>query len=777
MATDVIRLGSRRSIQAHRAASWKLRRPSEKEMPEHDMHSWLRAAEPSEVRAIALRRTQDDPEGLLREYTRRFGNVLNADNAAELFSEYAASPASRARFRPAVHPAAQWVRDELFTRALADPGIREVIFTAGGNGAGKSTGGLTGDVVMDTTLSNPQHSEKLVQAALDAGKRVQVVYTYRPIQQAFEGVLGRGRVEGRTVSVGTLIGTHEGAAQTVRSLVGKYSGNPNVRFWFIDNSGAHPAQGTIALTRQQDYRESREQLYGILEAQRAHIPEYVYQAARGTDYGRARQSTGPTGLAQSAACGPGETGTASPQPEVTSADENAKPRSTQVQTPSTRLLALVVGMEKSGLASIQLLLRQGPVVRATDLKPLSQMPEAAATLERLGVSFLQQSDAVFENCDLIVISPGVPADLTQLEAARARGVRVIGEVELAAPFLLGRTIGITGTNGKTTTTALVGHILRESGIAAQVGGNIGTPVTAMIESSRADQWNVLELSSFQLETIARFHADIAVALNVTQNHLDRHHTFANYAAAKGRLFETQRAGAFAVLNADDATCVGYASLTAGSPLWFSSTRAVTPGIWLAGDNIWFDGELLMDAREIPIRGRHNIEDTMAAAAAARLAGASLASIAAAVRTFKAVEHRLEFVRNLNGVDFYNDSKATSVDATLKALDAFSGGLWVILGGKDKGLDYTVLRAPLAAKAHAVLLIGAAAAKIAEQLGGAVPLEHSGTLENAVRFAYGHARTGDTVLLAPACASFDQFTSYEHRGQVFKSLVQQLEPAR
>ena len=756
-------------------------------MPEHDMHSRQRGADSAEVRANALRRTQDDPEGLLQEYRRRFGNVLNADNAAELFPEYAASPASRAQFRPAVHPAAQWVRDKLFTRALADPNVREVIFTAGGNGAGKSTGGLSGDVVMDTTLSNPEHSEKLVQAALDAGKNVQVVYTYRPIQQAFEGVLDRARVEGRTVSIGTLIGTHEGAAQTVRSLVGKYTGNPDVRFWFIDNSGKHPVRGSIALTQKQDYRESREQLYGILESQRAQIPEHVYQAAQGTDYGRARRPTGPAGPTQPAASGPAETGTSRPQPEVTPAGETPSPRhgdtlhplaaapSTAVTAPSTRLRALVVGMEKSGLASIQLLLRQGAVVRATDLKPLSQMPEAAATLERLGVPFAQQSDVVFEDCDLIVISPGVPADVVPLNAARARGVRVIGEVELAAPFLQGRTIGITGTNGKTTTTALAGHILRESGIAAQVGGNIGTPVTAMIESSRPDQWNVLELSSFQLETIAEFHADIAVALNVTQNHLDRHHTFGNYAAAKGRLFETQRAGAFAVLNADDPTCVGYASLTAGSPLWFSSTRAVTPGLWLADDKLWFDGDLLMDAREIPIRGRHNIEDTMAAAAAARLAGAPLASIASAVRTFKAVEHRLEFVRNLNGVDFYNDSKATSVDATLKALDALSGGLWVILGGKDKGLDYTVLRAPLAAKAHAALLIGAAAPKIAEQLRSAVPLEHAGTLENAVRFAYRHAQPGDTILLAPACASFDQFKSYEHRGQVFKSLVQQLEP--
>jgi len=437
--------------------------------------------------------------------------------------------------------------------------------------------------------------------------------------------------------------------------------------------------------------------------------------------------------------------------------------------------ALVIGMEKSGLGSVQVLVRQGASVLATDVKPLSEIPGAAGMLEQLNVPFRQQSDAVFQSCDLIVISPGVPADLEPLEAARRRGVRVIGEVELAAPFLKGRTIGITGTNGKTTTTALVGHILRESGIPAQVGGNIGTPVTAMIETSRPGQWNVLELSSFQLETIAEFHADIGVALNVTQNHLDRHHTFANYAAAKGRLFETQRAGSFAVLNADDPTCAGYASLTVGAPLWFSSTHAVTPGVWLADNKIWCNGEELMDAREIPIRGRHNVENSMAAAMAAKLSGTPLESIAAAIRTFQAVEHRLEFVRSVDGVDFYNDSKATSVDATLKALDAFSGGLWVILGGKDKGLDYTVLREPLAAKARAALLIGAAASKIAEQLRGAVPLEHLQTMDNAVRFARDHAKPGDTVLLAPACASFDQFRSYEHRGQVFKDLVQQLEP--
>ena len=434
--------------------------------------------------------------------------------------------------------------------------------------------------------------------------------------------------------------------------------------------------------------------------------------------------------------------------------------------------ALVVGMAKSGMASVELLLKQGAVVRATDLKV---EPQTRRRLDDLGVAFDLQSDGVFAGAALIVLSPGVPADLELVEAARRRGATVIGEVELASYFLEGPVMGITGSNGKTTTTALAGHILRESGIAVQVGGNIGTPVTAMIDSSRPDQWNVLELSSFQLETICRFRAHIAVALNVTPDHLDRHHTFENYAAAKGRLFETQQPDDFAVLNADDPVCVSYAALTKASPTWFSSTKAVSPGAFLRTNAVWLNGGLLMPTAEIPIRGRHNVENVMAAAAACRMAGASLNQMASAVRTFRAVEHRLEFVRNVSGVDFYNDSKATNVDATLKALDAFAGGLWVILGGKDKGSDYTVLRQPLAQKARAALLIGAAAAKIREQVAGAVPLQDSKTLDTAVRDAYASAQPGDTVLLAPACASFDQFDNYEHRGRVFKSLVAKLEP--
>ncbi len=436
---------------------------------------------------------------------------------------------------------------------------------------------------------------------------------------------------------------------------------------------------------------------------------------------------------------------------------------------------LVVGMAQSGLAVAEFLAGRGARVRATDSKPLAELKGAGETLLRLAIEFVPQSPAAFQGADWIVISPGVPADLPELESAHASGIKVLGEVELASYFLEGSTIGVTGSNGKTTTTALVGHILGECGIPVQVGGNIGKPVTAMIASSRPDQWNVLELSSFQLETIEHFRAHIAVCINVTPDHLDRHHTFENYASAKGRLFETQCPGDFAVLNADDAACAAYANSTRATPVWFSTVRALEPGLYADTERLFFDATPFLAIREIPLRGRHNVENTLAAAAAAHLAGAGFGRIATAVRTFPGVEHRIEFVRKLYGVDFYNDSKATNVDATLKSIDAFDSPLWIILGGKDKGSDYTVLKKRLAAKAKAALLIGAAAPKIASHLGGSVRLIQAGTLAEAVHLAWREAEPGDTILLAPACASFDQFDNYEHRGRVFKELVARLEP--
>lgn len=410
--------------------------------------------------------------------------------------------------------------------------------------------------------------------------------------------------------------------------------------------------------------------------------------------------------------------------------------------------SLVAGMEKSGRAAARFLRALGDDVTVTDLRALDEP------------GFRPQTPELFaEPWDRIVLSPGVPVEV-------AGGREVIGEVELAYGHLKGPVIGITGSNGKTTTTSLVGHILQACDVPVQVGGNIGTPVLELVATSREDQWNVLELSSFQLETIRTFRAEIGVCLNVTQNHLDRHGTFERYASAKGNLFRTQRADDRAVLNVADETCRSFGKLTPAKVGWFSAADIRDGRLWIAE-------EPLMPVDEIPIRGSHNAENVLAAAHACHLAGVSLVNIAAAVKTFHAVEHRLEFVAKLNDVAFYNDSKATSVDATIKALDSFDGNLWVILGGKDKGSDYTVLRDRLQKKAHGVLLIGAAADKIAEHLNGSTRLIQAGTMQKALEEAWRAARPGDTVLLAPACASFDQFQSYEHRGRVFKDMVREL----
>ncbi|MCX6595033.1 MAG: UDP-N-acetylmuramoyl-L-alanine--D-glutamate ligase [Acidobacteria bacterium] len=317
--------------------------------------------------------------------------------------------------------------------------------------------------------------------------------------------------------------------------------------------------------------------------------------------------------------------------------------------------------------------------------------------------------------------------------------------------------GITGSNGKTTTTALCGHILQHAGIACQVGGNIGVAPAAMAATSKPGQWNVLELSSFQLETTRTFRPQIGVCLNVTPNHLDRHYTLENYAAAKGRMFAQQTDQDAKVLNFADPICRGYQQLGHGAIHWFNQTSRHSSRQY-----------------EAQLPGEHNQQNIDAAIIACRIAGADEQAMLEAVKTFPGVEHRLEFVRELAGIRFYNDSKATSVDATLKAIAALDGPLWIILGGKDKGSDYRPLIAPLAGRARGVMLIGAAAGKIESHLGDALPLHQSQTLDAATRDAFQAAQPGDTILLAPACASFDQFKSFEHRGDVFKQLVRQME---
>lgn len=411
----------------------------------------------------------------------------------------------------------------------------------------------------------------------------------------------------------------------------------------------------------------------------------------------------------------------------------------------------VIGAKRSGLAARDLLAKQGARVRLLDSasQDSSVLPQTEASLA--------------PPLDLVVPSPGVPLDLPLLANVK---VPVIGEVELASYFLRGPVIGITGSNGKTTTTALVGHLLRECGIRCQVGGNIGTAVTALVDTSRDDQWNVLELSSFQLETVSHFRARIAACLNVTPDHLDRHHTFEAYAAAKRKLFETQQPGDEAVLNKDDEWCRLFAESTTGNVHWFSVKNS------LDGDRILLNGEPFMERRESKLRGLHNVENILAACSIASLAGAKLAQLGPAVATFPGVEHRIEFVRALDGVDYFNDSKATNVDATLKAIAAFNKDLWIILGGKDKGSDYRPLREPLT-HARGALLIGAATPLIAQALDSTVPLIDCGTLRRALLHARQHAQPGDTVLLAPACASFDQYENYEARGRDFKQIVRNL----
>ena len=440
---------------------------------------------------------------------------------------------------------------------------------------------------------------------------------------------------------------------------------------------------------------------------------------------------------------------------------------------------LVIGLARTGVATSLFCAEREAIVTATDSRQESEISESANKLRKAGVSVLLDTlaEKAFIEQDLIVPSPGVPADLPGLQTARASGVTVWSEIELADRFLNGKLIGITGSNGKTTTTSLIEHILRNAGIATVLAGNIGTPLIASVDKTRDDTVTVAELSSFQLELIESFRTNISVFLNLTPDHLDRHHTFGAYAAAKIRIFENQTEQDFAVLNADDPATTQLAP-TRPRVYWFSRKQRVAQGAYVRDAEIVFrhDGEeeTVLRVADIPLLGSHNLENVLAAAAACRLAGASSMAIAKGVRSFAGVEHRIEFVAEIAGVRYYNDSKATNVDATLKALDAFPGRILVVLGGKDKNSDYTVLRQPLRDKAILALLVGAAADKIEKQIAGSVAIERANTLQRAVEVASHAAQPGDVVLLAPACASFDQFQSYEHRGRVFKELVHQLE---
>ena len=445
---------------------------------------------------------------------------------------------------------------------------------------------------------------------------------------------------------------------------------------------------------------------------------------------------------------------------------------------------LVLGAGRSGVASATFLSERGAVVALHDRKPVEQWADAASSLKESHNVGLISGDLpswLLDQIDLVVVSPGVPTNTIPARYVDRKDGEVIGEVELACRFMKGRIVGITGSNGKTTTTTLIGEILNDAGIRTQVGGNIGTPLLTLAESSVDGGWTVVELSSFQLETIKDFRANVALCLNVTPNHLDRYESFTDYAAAKHRIFLNQTADDVAVLNADDPVTFDWANGLKGNVVLFSVKRELDEGLFLR-DRVLVcrscGKEKVLTTRDrIRIRGLHNVENVLAALAAGLACGASPESMATTIEDFRGVEHRMELVTEINNVRYYNDSKATSVDATRKALEALSedeGKIVLILGGRGKNAPYRPLAELIDAKVRQLIVLGEDGENIASQLNGVASMSRVRSIADAVREAFAVAQAGDSVLLAPACASFDMFKSFEERGEVFKEEVHKLE---
>jgi UDP-N-acetylmuramoylalanine--D-glutamate ligase len=444
---------------------------------------------------------------------------------------------------------------------------------------------------------------------------------------------------------------------------------------------------------------------------------------------------------------------------------------------------LVIGAARSGIASARFLVQRGAVVALNDRKPLAEWSEAARSLKSEGVGQVAGDPPswLLDQIDLVVVSPGVPTKAIPIRYADRRGAEVIGEIELASRFLRGRVAAVTGTNGKTTTTSLIGEMLKDAGLRVQVGGNIGTPLISMVDTSRDDGWTVVELSSFQLETIVNFHPTVATVLNVTPNHMDRYDSVQDYAAAKHRIFLNQTKGDVALLNADDEIVSSWAAGLKALVTQFSVRNELEEGLFLRGRELVSRTKaaerVLMSRDDMKLKGTHNVENVLAALGAGLACGAPPESLRETVRSFRPVEHRLEEVLEIKGVRFFNDSKATSVDATMKALEAFAaeaGKVVLILGGRGKQAPYSPLAPLIKERVRKMILIGEDGPTIERELGFAAPFEHASDMGDAVKRGFAAAKPGDVVLLAPACASFDMFESFEHRGKVFKDEVSGLE---
>ncbi len=448
--------------------------------------------------------------------------------------------------------------------------------------------------------------------------------------------------------------------------------------------------------------------------------------------------------------------------------------------------ALVLGAGRSGMASAKFLAERGSKVALYDRKSIESWTDEAKALKGshgVGLVDGELPSWLLDQIDLVIISPGVPPNTIPARYVDRKDGEVIGEIELASRFLKGKIVGITGSNGKTTTTTLIGKILSDSGLKTQVGGNIGTPLLNLVESSTDDTWTVCELSSFQLETIVDFRPDVALCLNVTPNHLDRYEGFVEYAAAKRRIFMNQTQSDVAILNTDDAVTAEWATQLATPVQLFSTKRELNEGVFLQDRELVSrkDGiEALVTTRdEIFLLGVHNVGNILAASAAAMACGVAIESIRRSVADFRGVEHRIEFTGEIAGVRFYNDSKATSVDATIKALEAMADGKGktiLILGGRGKQAPYAPLIPLIESSVRHLVVIGEDAGNIESQLSGAVSTTRAYSFESSILLAFEAAQNGDKVLLAPACASFDMFSSFEERGSRFKMHVAELKAA-
>ncbi len=441
---------------------------------------------------------------------------------------------------------------------------------------------------------------------------------------------------------------------------------------------------------------------------------------------------------------------------------------------------MVLGAGKSGITSAKFLAERGAVVALHDQREVETWVTEARSLKethQVGLIGGAIPSWLLDQIDLVVISPGVPTKTIPAKYVDRKDGEVIGEVELAYRFLKGRIVGITGSNGKTTTTTLIGELLKNAGLETQVGGNIGTALITLTETSSENSWTVCELSSFQLETIVDFRPDVAMCLNVTPNHMDRYDLFSDYAAAKHRLFMNQTADEVAILNADDPITASWAKGLKAKVVMFSTAQALAEGLFLRGEDLVCRAhgkeKILTTSKEMKLKGIHNVQNVLAGLAAGLACGASIDSMRETIANFQAVEHRLEFVAELEGVKFYNDSKATSVDATLKALQALSEGpgkIVLILGGRGKNAPYQPLAELVRSKVRKLVLIGEDADKIENQLGSLAEVVRATTMTEAVEKSFASAEPLDSVLLAPACASFDMFNSFEQRGAIFKAGV-------